>query len=427
MAVIVQADPFDRLIRKIGYSVGLEDLVNRVKALVTLYARDGSISAPAFRDLIEKKFKRRNAVEHFANFYSQLNLVRAAAWDHGRGPPGGKKAPAIPKTLQPLYQLDSLSILQRMLLPDDAKYDAAVKVVLTQSIIEEDGDIFLNALLSDFQPDAMRVRFESMIRTKRQLLGGVVRNPAVVAKVNRIINIKNESTRPSLRVKEEIVGRFGKRTHVLSSSTRQLGPLTAAADELISIPDDYIEKVRRTRAGWAEDLELFCKGGKTSRGARLLADLEHNHWGSVIPIIDARPTAVFWGYQSDLERLRINPDSVRAAHWEAWDLLNSIALAARAATDRPPASPPTADDVFDLLRWAFELYRSGNTAKGLIRNSLPLYVAEPVLVGSCVAEGRAIPDLRAILTAEFHKKARRVQKMIIRGTAGALFFTKESK
>src|SRR5688572_15224563 len=118
MAVIVQVDPFDRLIRKIGYSVGLEDLVKRVAMLAALYAKEGVITAAAFRDLVKNDFGRaENAVEHFANFYSQLNLVRAIAWEHS-GALNQRKSVAIPKALEVLYQLDTLSILRRMFAVD---------------------------------------------------------------------------------------------------------------------------------------------------------------------------------------------------------------------------------------------------------------------------------------------------------------------
>src|SRR6266480_5213725 len=175
MAVIVQADPYQSLIRKIGYSVGLENLVERVKKLVGLYVRDRAVGAGAFRDLVEKDFRRKNAAEHFANFYGTLNLVRVIVRDHSGGLPNHVKRPGVPKALEPMYQLDSLSILRRLFVSDDAKFDKALKVVLTQCIVEADGDVFLNALLSDFQLDEMKARLESMVHTKRRLLRSVIR------------------------------------------------------------------------------------------------------------------------------------------------------------------------------------------------------------------------------------------------------------
>src|SRR6202040_1732875 len=105
---------------------------------------------------------------------------------------------------------------------------------------------------------------------------------------------------------------------------------------------------------------------------------------------------------------------VNAGDWEAWDLLSAIARVSFAESGPPAGAAPNADAVFNLLQESFVLYRKGSSSKGLIRNSLPLYIAEPVLIGWCVAESRAVPDLTSILSAEFQKKSRRVQKMIIR-------------
>src|SRR4051812_21312380 len=128
MAVTAQADnPYQALIRKIGFSVGLEKLLERVRALVDLYDTNRGISRASFSELVEVKFKRKaEAVFHFAHFYNALNLIKF----YGR-------------ELLPLYQLDSLAILKRLVGSDSRKYEDAVAVILTQALIEADGDIFL--------------------------------------------------------------------------------------------------------------------------------------------------------------------------------------------------------------------------------------------------------------------------------------------
>jgi hypothetical protein len=418
MAVIVQADPYQSLIRKIGYSVGLENLVERVKKLVSLYVRDRAIGAVAFRDLVEKDFRRKNAVEHFANFYGTLNLIRVIVRDQVGGLPNQVKRPGVPKTLEPMYQLDSLSILRRIFETDDIGYDKALKVVLTQGIVEADGDIFLNALLSDFQPLEMRGRLESMVHTKRRLLRGVMRTQW--AKIEQIVDIKNESG-PGANVAEEAApqGRFGRRTQPLGSS-RRTSPLTQTTERAMVVPADYLDKVSVTRKGWAEDLGWFAEGRKTEQGEHLLEALE----GNIISVGSTPTTALFWGYRSDLERMRLKPSDIEARDCEAWDLLSAIASAYCGTERLSRATIQSVDEVVSLLQRIFDLYKEGNATRGLIRNSLPLYIAEPVLAGWCVAEGRQLPDLGAILEAEYKKKVRRVQKMIIRGTAGALFFSR---
>ena len=58
MAVIVQSDPHQMLIRKVGYSVGLESLVERASALANMYADKKRITLSDWRDLVANVFHR---------------------------------------------------------------------------------------------------------------------------------------------------------------------------------------------------------------------------------------------------------------------------------------------------------------------------------------------------------------------------------
>lgn len=416
MAVIVQPDPYQALIRKMGYSVGLEKLVERVKKLVGLYVKAGTINAVAFKDLIEVDFGRKNASEHFANFYGTLNLVRVIVRDQGGIRAGPVRASRAPKSLEPLYLLDALSILRRLFEADDDKFETATKVVLSQAIVEADGDIFLNALVSDFQSDELKSKLMDMLVTKRTLLRSVMRTQT--AKIDQIINIKNESKVAGHQPEESAPpARFGKRTRPLSASRRTL-QLGQEVEKEISIPADYIDKVRITRKGWAQELGWFVEQAKSEAGTRFIEQLV-NH---VVSMTTHEGALLFWGYASDLQRIRLKPSDLEAPSCESWDLLCAISSAYQNSS-APRDAIKNADELFELLRTFHELYRSGNTTRGLIRNSLPLYVAEPALVAWCVAQGKHPPALAAMLDAEYNKKVRRIQRMTIRGTAGALHFS----
>lgn len=405
MGAIVQADPYQGLIRKIGYSVGLEDIVNRVKKLVSLYVQDRSISYGAFSDLVEKDFGRqRSGAKHFVDFYGTLNLLRGV----GRG-------------LEPLYQLDSLSILKRILASNEDKYDTALKVVLTQCIIEADGDIFLNGLLSDFQPDQMRGRLEAMVQAKRHQVTKEMRSPHLLAKVYQTINIKNESTDEKAGAPGALPqGRFARRLEPLDSSRRtsQLTPPTEL--ETVVIPQDYLKKASKTRKAWAQELGLFQDGKKTEQGKQLLRHLE----GRILSKSAGDTAVLFWGYKSDLDIVNLKLQTkIEACDCEAWDLLCAIGRAHDYSGSFSVVPALDSDEIIDFLQNTLALYREGNSSKGLIRNSLPLYIAEPVLAAWCISEAHQMPDLSAILEEEYGKEQhRRVQLMNIRGTAGALFF-----
>src|SRR5262245_48238443 len=103
MAVIIQDDPYKLLMRKIGYSVGLENLLRNAKDLTQLYVSEKGISYGAWQSLIQGTWKRKNAAEHFANFYASINLLRVNGTN-----------------VQALSALDALSIVYRSLNGDHA-------------------------------------------------------------------------------------------------------------------------------------------------------------------------------------------------------------------------------------------------------------------------------------------------------------------
>jgi hypothetical protein len=371
MAVIVQADPYQALCRKIGYSVGLEKLVERVNELVLLYVHDKGLSAGSFRDLVRDEFGRDEvATEHFANFYSTLNLVRVMAWTQIGGLPSKKKSPKTPKVIEPLYQLDSGSILRR-LLPNDTEFEKALKVVLTQAVVEADGDIFLNALMCNFKPEDMTLRFEKMVSAKRERLLRVM--PTQSPKIREIVNIKNETgLRKNSQTQLPAKGRFSGRTEPLESF-RRTAPLTAEIDQRVVVPEDYVSKVRISRSSWAEDLGWFAEGTRTPAGLRLLDSIERDIVSTVAP----PPTILFWGYRSDLEKIRLNPKDIDARSCEPWDLL-SVIVEAYVDQKHDARTDSLGDDhLIELLREVYKLYRDGNSTKGLIRNSLPRSLLTP--------------------------------------------------
>jgi len=411
MAAIIQADPYQTLSRKIGYSVGLENLRERVKQLVSLYSGKQGLSLADFKDLVEigwgrKKGKAKTApYEHFANFYSTLNLVRLFGRD-----------------IEPLYQLDSLSILRSLLGAQEDKYDRAVKVVLAQSIIESDGDVFLNGLQSEFDPLRFEALLKEMVEEKWRRLDAVFPSLQLRAKLRQLVSIKNQSV-----VQDE--GQKTRRSSSADRFTRRTTPLTAlrrtsllsnAPAGVVEIPEDYLDKVRSSRRGWAIDLGLFDAKGRTEQGTSLLEHLILQH---VVSSDGIGRVALFWGYTSNLRRIRIEPKQLSSEGCEAWDLLIAISQGYSPESKTSPARMDPYPDVVDFLADVFRLYRKARTDKALIRNSLPMYIAEPVLVAWCVAQGVSIPPLHDTLEREFKKQTRRrVQKMKIRDTAGALFF-----
>ncbi len=400
MVVITQANPYLTISRKIGYSVGLESLNERVFELVKLYDTEKGLSFASFTNLVEKTYARKNAVEHFANFYGTLNLVRLVGRD-----------------IEPLFRLDTLAILRRLFLDDEPKFLLCQRIILTLLIIEADGDVFLNGLFADFKPNEMKTKLEAMSFTKIQRLQTVFPTKALLAQMASIINIKNQTQKNA--ISDEKLGRFEKRKMPL-----EMGKRTTSLDTSVyltqNISEDYLDKTSKTRKGWAQDLLLFKGEKRTAIGDKLLSFLFEN----IVSTDIERSCILYWGYKSDLDRIRVDPSKISAISFEEWDLISQISKAYKGETS-VGTQKLSDDQLYKLFLKMHQLYREASSSRGSIRNSLPLYIAEPILAAYCVAKNIRLPDINAYLKKEFTRPVRRIQRMIIRGTLGALYFMKE--
>jgi hypothetical protein len=387
--------------------VGLEHLFARVSRLASTYEKDRGLSYATFHALVVESFGLKKnpdeSVVHLGNFYRTLNLLKL-----------------IGRQLEPLYQLDALAIICMLFKKDAARRKVACRLILTQSILEADGDVVLNGLLAGFEPDRFRLLLESMCAEKSRGVRRIVRSPALFAKLNDIVTIRNQASvvqAPSVRAGTS--DRFAR--HVVPlSSTRRRTFLTPENRAAATISEDYIHKAIQTRRRWVEDLSLYEDGQMTDLGQRVLD-------GVMARVVTRTPegAAAFWGYTSELARVRISPSKLDPARpdeaCESWDLL--AALHKAYVPSRKPQGTHLSDDQFmDFLLQLFNHYRRVRSDKSLIRNALPLYVAEPVLAAWCAATHRPLPPLHAFLRREDARRTRRVQKMTIRGTIGSLYF-----
>jgi len=391
MADIVQLDPYQCLIRKIGYSVGLEHLRERVISLVDLYIEQRGLSLAAFRDLVEIEFKRKNAAEHFADVYGTLNLIKL-----------------IGKNIHPLRNLETLSILRRHLTDDNKSFLAATQTVLIQAILEADGDIFLNGLASDFESEPFKQALINMIKRKRELIRSVIKSPAALKKVYSIIDIKSQ---PSQKGKEGEQGgkassKFAIRTEPLDAVKRTTS-LSNGINEEIEVPDDYLRKVPATRKSWAEDLGLFENGHKNAKGINLLEALDE-----YLRVKQETGCYVLWPYAKDLAQLQIKPKDIKTPEISPWLLLCAIGKGVSDIEVEVFDGGRDYSEVITQLKEFHRLYREGNITYGSIRHQLPLYVAEPCIVAVCSANAQGIPPLPAIIDAETKRAFRRVNRIV---------------
>ena len=400
MAAIAQSNPYSILSRKIGYSVGLEFLLRNVTALVALYSEKKRLSITDWRAMVERDFGRKGpAYEHMANFFSTINLIKL-----------------IGNEVHPLFGLEVLSILRRYLKVDEA-YNRALRVVLSQFLIEADGDIFLNALEASFEREGTRKRISSMVSTKWTALRRAFVNPAIQDRIWELVSIRSQpSTQNQGDESPRHASPFAKRTKPLSAAMRR--PEPSANKYVVDVQDSYLDKILPTRKKWAEDLGYFDGSGISKPGFLLLERL------SALGMKTENGAMVFWPYTHDLAPLRIDHHALLAVPIENWAVLSGIAIA-HGATFLDDIT--FEDELLDLMRKVYELYRSGSEARGSIRHQVPIYVMKPAIVGILVGEQRPIPSLPQFIDAEIRGTSRRFDFTNVRGTEGALVFREGPK
>lgn len=403
MAVIVQSDPYKALIRKIGYSVGLESIMSRATALVELYVEQRSLSIATWRKLVVDVFHRKetdstgkkSGAGHIADFFSTLNLLRVTN-----------------QSITPLHGLEVLSILWRYLETSDER-QTAMAVVLSVYLLEADGDIFLNLLNTEFDEELGCRALEQMVSRKRDLLTTVIRHPALQQKIFDVVSIKTHAQpkrAPGPGSHEH--SPFSRRQQPLSDSKRSL-PLSGSSASPVTVSDDYIRKALQTRKGWARDLGLFSEAATTEDGTRILGGLRN------IGLWDHSGVFLFWPYERDLRRLQIDPAALGSRALSEWDVLTSIA-ASRYGLPVAAADTQQTEHLIKRFRDLHRLYKEGNRVAGTIRHLLPLYVAQPVVVASCVARNTAVPPIPALIASELVSPERTIQFGNIRGTEGGI-------
>lgn len=416
MAATARSDLLDGLVRKIGYSVGLEYLLSHVKDVAQLFAAERSLDGTSWRHLVHDVWKRPLAEQHFADVYSQLDLLRR----HNR-------------SVHPLPSLEVLSILYSTpptgLEParSDDESDSetqATRFILTLRILEADGDIFLNALAAGFQPAALGFRLQRMIRHKRRALSPFFQQAAALRRVMEAVSIRSQAERPENPRHQS----YAERSRALMTTTPSMHSTAQRehwADDNIFISADYLQKACVTRGSWADDLGLFHRrdGVITHAGEELLR--RTRDLGLSIES-ENELTFAFWPYTHELSRMSLSATQLGVPDLHGGALTRLVAeLLAPSQVGHSDLRSAQEQRLIDrqefirLLEFIQARYQA-SSRRGAIRHDLPIFVAEPVLAYWYTHAGLSLPDLRAFLRTETQRKDRLVDFVMIHGTEGGL-------
>lgn len=385
MADIHQYSQYEKLVRRIGYSVGLEDPIERINWLVDLYVEEKDINLALWKSLVRDRFGRKisddfeiqkwagnkknkkklGAEDHFADFYSELNLIYRTN-----------------NQILPLYGLEILSILKR-LLPED-KYMEAIKGLLLLFFIEADGDILLNCLLANFDKEATKEKLENMFRHKRDTY------------------LKVFSTSYS---RSKLLSIFRVQTAPVSSSAFERRSLNI---EEIEIPEDYLSKVIPTRRGWSSQLQLLGSS-QEGYGVKLITFLQQKK-------IINESWAAFYCYAENHKALLIDNEKFGIPSLNRKDFMRDFFLS------HFGKSNSQIDDrvfdrqiIYDLLSKVMELYKKGNKVKGMLRHQLPLQIMFPIFYIVCCLENLEYIDFEMFLNEEQKSPDRKLDLIHLRG------------
>jgi hypothetical protein len=401
MAATARSDAYGALVRKIGYSVGLEYLTPRVADLADVYVARGRVDGADWRELVTR-WKRPKAEQHIADVYAQLELIRR----------DGNRIEVLPS-------LDVLSIILSGNNPlDDSQIICeldAVRFVLLFKILEADGDIFLNALANGFKPAALGDALQEMIRTKRTAVAPLFKQAASIRRAMDAISIRNQTEATTLGKRQTYAER--------SRQLRAVQPHIAQGaeswtDQRLPISQDYLEKACITRRAWAEELGLFDRDRSTisPRGEKLLWTLAQRGLSNEG---EGVKHFAFWPYGYMLRSIGILPEAISVPDLTPADALGILVTSWEQESESKAIQPLSRPQILHLLSQIKIRYQNASL-RGAIRHDLPLFIAEPVLSYWAMHARTRIEDFRAFLRDELQRSDRKLDFVMIRGTEGGL-------
>lgn len=346
------SDSFDLFMRKIGYSVGLEDTFKRLRDFSELYASVKTITFGDINRLVHNTDCWGLKNDHILDVLRSLNVLMVRRDD-----------------VAVLEAGDALGICRRVVEGD--QFDRCLQFIFASSIIQSDGDIFLNALAARFDPGEFERALVAMVEHKRNVLEKSFKSPAHRKLMYDAINIEAQVTNP------------GSRGGVRISGNKQGGPLLGIGRKgpfenltpgytkrpNVEISGDYIRKTLPKRKGWAISLGLATSDGQiTDGGERLLMRFKNAGFSG--------PNAMaMWPLASEVNRTRFARVEYDAPKISAWDFYLLVDDALGVSKGAASYSANAHEEAIVQLSRIFSEYRNLNHAKRMIRNQLPIRIA----------------------------------------------------
>ena len=378
--------------RKIGYSVGLEHTLERLHDLEKLYLSSGDVTLPTWRELVGSDRGWKLRTDNIADVFFALRFIHRTSGD-----------------VLVLENLDAIAI-SASLLEDEEQRRVARSVVFLWSVLVNDGEIFVNLLLSGFDEKHIRENLSAMIPYKRKVLAKAIPGRDATRRIARVVAIeRQEKNKGSAGAGRSVVSL--KRTEPLHRD-RSLDS-ESSIRKAVEFSEDYFRKVPPRRKEWARTLGLWSKhDGLTERGRKFANSLRSSGY------VGDDGFFIFWPMDYELVRSGFKPNLLPGTK-TMWQALVDFANAYTGVHVEPFNQADT-DVLVDRLAGMIKIYRSLHTRKSVLRRELAITAAYPAYVASAVGRKEPLIDVPVALAAEQNGEQRRVNFRRSRNTGGTL-------
>lgn len=392
MAAIAHSDPYAIFLRKIGYSVGLERTLERFGDLQNLYLETGDVTLASWKELVGPDTGWKLKTDNIADVFYSLGLIHRTLGD-----------------VLVLENLDAAAIATK-LVDDRQLAQKARSFIFLWAVLINDGEIFTNLLLSDFEKNRIKDKLSATISHKRQVLAESMPGRDAMKRVAQVVTIERQ---------EKNKGSAGTRQSV--SSLQRTQPLENDrklysrnfVKEGIEFSDDYFRKVPPRRKDWARTLGLWSdESGVTELGCNFKDSLKSSGY------IGDCNFFTFWPMDYELVRSGFKPNLLNGAK-TLWEALVDFGRAYADLNVKPFAASDT-DKLVDELEDMMRVYRSLHARKSMLRREMAITIAYPAIVAIACAKREPVIDLPRALDVERKSEKRRLIFRRSRNTGGAL-------
>jgi hypothetical protein len=386
MLATARSNEFGIFIRKIGFSVGLEYTLDRLRDFATIYASKEVFSYGDVNRLLHAPkpngWGLEKSNEHVLDVMRSFGVLSVSKGE-----------------VSVLELGEALGILRK--LQNDAHFELSLRFLFVHALILADGDIFLNALAARFDSVDFCDRATRMLEYKWSVLEETFPTSSRRAAIYQAVNIETQDGNPGSRG-YGVGGRSA--IHDRSTISRRTGPLQNRIDRpKVQISEAYLRKALPRRKAWARSVELIDEAGDlTQLGSSFLEVLGNKGLGgpsclAVWPLASELTSPVF-------ARMQLPGQVI----YSSWNFMVLIGQALHLlGSEQKVTSPADHSLGIGLMVTFLNTFRSLNHSKRILRKELPGRVAYRCALAWNIGK-KAIPPYVDIIAKEQQKPAPRI-------------------